>query len=228
MTIASLRTLLLSLVAATALAGPRRDVTLSVTFEGKPLDGMVVKYFDGQRTRRMTTNTEGVVVFRPVGAPSEFNLSSGSDDYVLRNLRGDNGSWRVEALRSAQWRQRNLPRPCDAWRAIMDIPRGSLAIESADEYDAWYASLSRKELANCEALAEIEREVGSKAPWYFYEFKSLPSACADGKCGMELDWTAWYRSLLEKATGASPGKCLSDWEQWWREKGYPPIPDRAE
>jgi len=106
----------------------------------------------------------------------------------------------------------------------MDIPRGSDSTETADDLDAWYASLSPQQLANCAWLERIEQQVGSKAPWYFYEFKALPQTCVDGKYIQELDWTAWYRVLLEEATGASPGKCVVDWERWWAAKGYPPIP----
>lgn len=108
----------------------------------------------------------------------------------------------------------------------MDIPRGMLRTQTADEWDRWYSSLSPQLLANCEILVKIEKQVGSKAPWYFYEFKAMTPACIDGHYGHELDWTAWYRDLLEKSTGASPGKCVADRERWWAQKGYPSVPNQ--
>jgi len=48
----------------------------------------------------------------------------------------------------------------------------------------------------------------------------MSPGCVDGKYVAELDWTAWYRRLLEEATDAAPGMCVSNWEQWWAEKGY--------
>lgn len=214
-------------LAAVASAAPRR-ASIEVRFAGEAIEGLTVGYFDGERTLRSTTNAHGVVVFDLKQELSPWNPSSLSEDYVLRDLRGDKTRWTVNAVRSARWRQRNHPRPCDAWRSVMDIPRGSLSAESADDYDQWYASLSERSVANCVALASLEAKVGSKAPWYLYELKGLPSGCVDGVFTTELDWTAWYRRLLEEATGATPGKCLSDWDRWWASKGYPPVPERAE
>ncbi len=207
------------------LAAPK-ETFVEVTFQGKPLRHFPVRYVDVGETRRSVTNARGVTTLVVRERLSEWDLASGSDDYVFRQVQWANDRWQVAAVRSATWRQRNHPRPCDAWRAIMDIPRGSLSIESADDYDEWYASLTPQLLANCNTLAQLEKRVGSKAPWYFYEFKAQPAGCVDGRYVQELDWTAWYRRLLEQATHASPGKCIADWERWWAAQGYPPIPDR--
>lgn len=217
------RFLIALLVAAGASAAPR-NVVLEVSFEGKPLGRLQVEYFDGAQMLRPVTNGRGIVTFALSDAFSEWHLGSGSDDYVLRNVRGEGDRWRADAVHSAAYRMRQHPRPCDAWRKVMDIPRGSLSIESADEYEQWYASLPPQNVRNCDVLTAMAKRIGSKAPWYFYEFKAQPSGCVGGKYGAELDWTAWYRGLLETETHASPGKCVADWERWWAAQGYPPVP----
>jgi hypothetical protein len=199
-------------------------LVLSVRLESKPASHFDVKYFNGRRFLHAVTDSRGIAVLPD--KLSERDVWPESKDYVFRNLRRSGRRWQVDALRSATWRQRHHPRPCDAWRAVLDIPRGNLESESAAEYEQWYSSLTPAELANCATLSSIEARVGSKAPWYLYEIEGLEPACVNGKYVGELDWVAWYRGLLEKATGASPGKCLSDWQRWWASKGYPPVPER--
>jgi hypothetical protein len=223
---ASLLAILTTLVMTGAEASPRNRVSLQVVLTGRPAAGFRVEYRDGDRKLRATTDARGFVSFEVSEPLREWDLASSSEDYVFRDLRGNGRRWTVRAVRSAIWRQRTLHRPCDEWRNTIDIPRGSLYIESADEYDVWYSSLSPESEANCLLLAKTEPIVGSKAPWLFYEFKAMPPGCVDGRYVAELDWTAWYRHLLEEATGARPGPCVSNWEQWWAKKGYPPLPHR--
>lgn len=203
-------------------------VSLEVRVDGKPRAGFAVGYFDDEHRERAATDARGVAVLRFRGrAPTlivGWTLWPASGDYVFRDARGGGGRWRVDAVRSAAWRQRNHPRPCDAWRAILDIPRGTLATESAADDDQWYAGLTPRQVANCVEIARIETVVGSKAPWYLYELRERPRACIGGKFAAEEDWTAWYRGLLAEATHASPGLCLEDWERWWVKKGYPSVP----
>lgn len=219
-----------TLAIATLLPGRARsapaNAILQVSFEGKPLQHLRVDYFNGETTLRGTTNKKGVVMFALGDNFSEWNLSSGTTDYVFRNLRAAEGRWHVDAVHSATWIQRSHPRPCDAWALVRDIPRGSLRMESAVDYEEWYSSLTPQLIENCVVLARIEKRVGSRAPWYFYELLARPRACVDGKYVMEEDWTAWYRSLLEDATRASPGKCVSDWQRWWEAKGYERVPEQ--
>jgi len=219
--------LLLAVIAVPASASaPRHRAVLKVTFDGHSAVAFPLEYFDGERTLGVATDQEGVAVFDLDDDLKEWDLESASSEYVLRDLRKENSRWSVQAVRSATWRQLTRPRPCDEWRRTMDIPRGSLSTESAKEYDQWYASLSRESESNCILLAEMEVKVNSKAPWYFYEFKAMPPGCIDGKYVAELDWTAWYRRLLEEATGATPGLCVSNWEEWWAAKGYSPVPQQ--
>lgn len=208
------------------------NVSLEVRFEGKPLPHFALTYVDGGERRQATTDAQGVATLRYHGRVTQadfisWSMRPASSDYVFLDPRGKGDRWRIDAAHSAAWRQRSHPRPCDAWRTVVDIPRGVLDFESAAEYDAWYASLTPRLVANCIEIARIEKVVGSKAPWYFYEYKARPRACAGGKfSGSEEDWTAWYRGLLAEATHASPGKCVEDWERWWSKKGYPAIPER--
>lgn len=205
-------------------------MTVTVTLEGRPAPGFRVEYFDGERTVSGVTNRDGVVLFRAASDLSKWDLpwrlTASSEDFVLRNLTGGNTRWKVQAVRSASWRHRTHLRPCDEWYRVIDIPRGSLPLQSAEEYDAWYDSLSAHEKSNCEFVAKLVNQIGSKAAWYLYEFKAMPPTCVDGKKVPELDWTGWYRRLLEEATGASPGVCVADWERWWTSRGYPTAPDQ--
>jgi hypothetical protein len=192
--------------------------------------GLTLRYQDLTHSLRAKTNADGVAVFMVRSDPGRMlvpdSLRLESRDFVLTNLRGSHFTWSADVVHSATWLLRAKPRVCDEWIRVMDIPRGALQTQTAEVWEEWYRSLAPELLANCETLARMEKQVGSKAPWYFYEFKAMPEACVDGKYGPELDWTAWYRGLLEEATGASPGKCLGDWERWWAGKGYPPIPSQ--
>jgi len=204
-----------------------QTLVLQVTFRGQPMPGLAVTTPDAPR---VVTGRDGKATFRvdtlPGAVPPPYLFRLESEDFVLKDLRGSRSRWRAEAVHSAAWRQRQHPRPCDEWSRVIDIPRGTLPITSADEYDAWYASLTPRQIENCRTLARAEKKAGSKAPWYLYEYKAMPRACKDGKYANELDWTAWYRGLLEESTHASPGKCVEDWERWWAQRGYPAIPDR--
>lgn len=221
--------LVLFVTPSSAFAAPK-DVVLRVVHEGQPVATFAVDYFDGDRMIRATTDARGIVVLGLSKDLKEWDLpwrlAPASEDYVFRDLRGGDRRWRVRAVRSATWRQRTHPRACDVWRRTMDIPRGSLPLESAGEYDKWYSSLAHESELNCVLLAKIEAEIGSKAPWYFFELKAMPPGCVDGKQVPELDWTGWYRRLLEEATAAAPGVCVSDWERWWAAQGYPALPKR--
>ena len=220
--------IVLSLCAIEAMAADRAAITLTVHIEGKPLSNFELEYRDDDlRSHRVVTNADGVARIEWDVHTPEWNLRSASSDFVLRNLERDGHRWHVDVVRSAKWRLRNRSRVCDAWRLVIDIPVGALPSESAAEYDEWYASLNEAEIQNCVLLASIEAQLDSKAPWYFYEFKGRPKACVNGLYGAEGDWTAWYRDLLAEATGASPGKCVADWERWWSAKGYPAIPNRV-
>jgi len=223
--------LLLVLVVVPTFGSERRKgLVLSVIFEGRPIAGFAVEYFDGDGTLCARTDSGGIVVFDTTEDLTAWrllwDLTPASEDYVFRDLRSGDDRWSVRAVRSATWRQRTHHRPCDEWRRTLDIPRGSLPTESADEYDAWYSSLPPESEESCNLLAKIETQVGSKAPWYFFEFKAMPPRCVDGHYESELDWTAWYRRLLEEATGAAPGLCVLDWERWWVANGYPALPKR--
>ena len=220
--------LVLVLLTASASSAATKRLVLALKTDTVPASGFVVTYHDVTRILSATTDSSGVAVFRvsfdPGLIPAPFTFELASPDFVLANLRGGHYQWRADAVHSATWMLRTKPRVCDEWVRVMDIPRGMLRTETADDLESWYASISPQLLTNCETLVRIEQQVGSKAPWYFYEFKASQEACVDGKYVQELDWTAWYRGLLQEATGASPGKCLVDWERWWAEKGYPPIP----
>jgi hypothetical protein len=194
-----------------AIAAAASALPLEVRVEGKPAARFGVRYFNGSHMLHAVTDAHGIAVLAVKTELPKWNLWPESSDYVFRNLRTGGRPWQVDAVRSAKWRQRTRPRPCDAWRDIMDIPRGTLHDESAA----------------CVTLRSIEARVGSKAPWYLYELEGLEPACVNGRFVGELDWVSWYRRLLEKATGASPGKCLSDWKRWWAAKGYPPVPARS-
>jgi hypothetical protein len=226
----SSRTLALT-VLIVATPGPlaAEQLILKLTHAGAPARGFRVTYHHSGQTLSTRTDSLGRARFDVESTPGElfvpYNLGLESADYVLTKLRGRGSRWRAEVVRSARWRLRTRPRACNEWLELIDIPRGALPILTANDVDDWYDSLSPRELENCETLHRIEQQVGSKAPWYFYLFKAMPAACEHGTYLNELDWTGWYRGLLEEATGASPGKCLEDWERWWSEKGYSAIPD---
>jgi hypothetical protein len=222
--------LVLISLTATSMPSAAKPLVLTLKTDRGPAKGFPVIYHDVTRVLRATTDSRGTAVFNvrfdpgPLLAP--YTLELDSSNFVLANLHGSHYEWRAEAVHSAMWMLRITPRVCDEWIRVMDIPRGMLRAESANDLEEWYASLSPRLLANCATLSRIEQQVGSKAPWYFYEFKAMPEACVHGSYAQELDWTAWYRGLLQETTGASPGKCLADWERWWAEQGYPPIPAR--
>lgn len=214
--------LLLLLTSSSALAAPKA-LTLTILFDAKPLKGAVVTFGN----ESATTDSRGVARFPPadlgvVLPPYSFDLDS--PDLVLTDIRGAHDRWAGDAVYGATWRQRTQPRICDEWMRASDIPVGMLRTMTAQEYDRWYSSLTPQEIRNCEILTSLEKRVGSKAPWYFYEFKALKDRYKEKCGGPELDWVAWYRGLLEEATHASPGKCVTDWESWWAKQGYAPIP----
>jgi hypothetical protein len=214
------------------LVAAAEPLILKLTHLRRPARGFTVIYHDFAETVSTQSDSLGRAVFDIKSDPGAlfvpYSLELASTDYVLTKLHGSHFRWAAVVARSATWRLRSKPRRCDEWLAVIDIPRGALQTQTSDDVDSWYESLSPRLLANCETLHRIEQQVGSKAPWYFYQFKAMPSACdSGGEYRNELDWTAWYRGMLEEATGASPGKCVSDWERWWSEKGYEAIPDQT-
>jgi len=225
------RSALVLILTAASTPSTAKPLVLALKTDRGPARGFLVIYHDVTRRLRATTDSRGTAVFNVRFDPGRllppYTLELESRDFVLANVHGGHYEWRAEVVHSAMWVLRTRPRVCDEWIRVTDIPRGTLSTESADDLEKWYASLSPRLLANCVTLSRIEQQVGSKAPWYFYELKAMPEACIDGKYAQELDWTAWYRRLLEEATGASPGKCLAGWERWWAEKGYPPIPAQS-
>jgi hypothetical protein len=217
-----------------AAAATTRPVRIFVTFDGKPLPGFHLKFWDGEQTDfvRATTNSKGVAVFRlseaavssvKKGLPP-FSFTVDSEDFVIDEPTDYKSGLKLVARHSATWQMRKTPRICDELARVEDIPVGGLNIRSADDYNRWYSRLTPRDIATCKTLAALQTKIGSLAPWYFYAYKGEDHQCVDGHAH-EIDWAFWYRGLLAKATGANPGECESDWERWWSSKGYGRVPD---
>jgi hypothetical protein len=224
-----------------AAAARLQPFEVLVTMEGKQLAGLHLELtcFSEAGIIRATTSSKGVAVFhlheqtvrrlkegRPL-PPYTFRVDSDdaySNDFVIETPQPYGSGMKIPALRSAKWQMRTTPRVCDEIVRVGDIPVGGMASMSARELNSWYSKLSRKDLATCKTLVKLQADVGSLAPWYFYAYKGEEHRCVGGRAE-EIDWATWYRELLEKATGANPGNCESDWERWWSSKGYDRVPD---
>jgi hypothetical protein len=209
----------------------KSSIPVSVTFEGKPLAGLHLVYSNMETHEELhaVTNGKGVAKFQLNQKPKPYELFTDSDDpfssdFILEIPEAYRNGVKVVAVKTAEWQMRATPRICDELARTEDIPRGGLGMLSAAEYNRWYASLSPEEISNCETLAKLRADTGSLAPWFFYAYKTQRPRCVDGETA-EIDWAAWYRSLMEKATGAHPGPCQEDWERWWNSKGYTRVPD---
>ena len=218
-------------VSGLAVADVHNQVRISVKFHGKPLKGLRLSYWDSGRDSTITavTNDAGIATITVLQKFDLFNLTTDCSvdtpcDFVLRNIRGSGHMITAIAVHSQQWQARRMPRVCDQLALVEDIVRGSLAEMSANEYDEWYSDLSASTISDCETLSAIQTRMKSLAPWYFYEFKGLPQNCHHDELVAELDWTAWYRELLEKETGVHPGKCVEAWDRWWLSAGYSAVP----
>jgi hypothetical protein len=237
------RVLALALALASVRGAIADDQVVKVvlTFEDQPLPGVTLQYRDDDRAKTViaVTGQDGAALFRlPARTaarllgrplpPFTFELDRSdvtSRDFVLATPRVTRGHVTIVASRSAEWRMRTKPRVCDQLARTQDIPVGALdGIMSARDYDAWYAGLTPGDIGRCRTLAQLQQKVGSLAPWYFYAYKGQLHDCVDGRAS-EIDWAAWYRELLQHATGANPGECEADWENWWKSQGYPPVPD---
>ena len=215
-----------------ALAAAANEVTIVVKFHGQPLKGLPLAYLDGDSWNTTVTDDAGRATITVAANPDALSLATDCGetpcDFVLRNIHAGAHTVTADAVHSQAWLVRSNPRICDQLARVEDLVRGGLAITSAEEYNEWYSGLSTKTISDCRTLTALQERTHSLAPWYFYEFRGLPQNCDGDNLIAELDWTRWYRDLLEKETGAHPGKCVAAWDRWWRSQGYLPVPTPAD